>query len=148
MVAGETGWQWLAPTWWSEDLMPSAPPVPRDAFLLRLDPLQHARNAVVGSSPGDESFANRSWNAWFWSQDNGLEEWLYRSGSWQRLARPAPRFDGQVSAMVLIGKEVFARVQADNEEQQIVQFRLGAAPTSRIEQVGTLWEEEATCVEL
>ncbi|MGI9423448.1 MAG: hypothetical protein ACR2PA_09660 [Hyphomicrobiaceae bacterium] len=153
-VIGETGgllahidgeWRWIAPAWWNQAEQTTTPPVPGDAILLRVDPIEHTRNAVLTSHSSSQPVGQRRWNAWFWSPGHGLEEWSFAGGTWTQFQRPAPTIDGQVTAMVMIGKDVLARVVDDDDMARLLEFRLGSAAQPKT-QDGPRWWENATCV--
>ena len=140
------GWRWISPAWWSESEETVQPQIAADAILLRVDPMQHARNAVLASHRDTHPMNARRWSALFWSLERGLEEWSFANGDWSWHRRQAPNLDGRVTAMVLIGKEVLARVIDDDDTVHLLQFRLGAATTPTV-QSGPRWWGDAICVD-
>lgn len=140
------GWRWIAPAWWNQAEETVQPQISTDAILLRVDPIQHARNAVLASHRDNHPMNARRWNALFWSPEHGLEDWSFANGDWSRHRRQAPNIDGQVTAMVLIGKEILARVSDDDDAIRLLQFRLDAATTPTV-QSGPGWWGDAICVD-
>jgi hypothetical protein len=154
-VIGETGgalvdvdgaWRWIVPAWWPETADDLHPPVPAGAFVLRVDPLQHARNAVLAAHAEAHPMPERRWSALFWSNDRGLEEYAFAKGVWSHHPRSVPPVDGRVTAMALIGKDVLARVSNDDGGVSLLEFRLDSLAAPRV-QAGPQWWERATCVD-
>jgi len=136
-------WKWIAPAWWGQDQETTQPEITDTAFLLRVEPLQHARSTFSGTSASPVSA--RRWSALFWSQENGLEEWSFASGSWSYYKRQSPGINGHVAAMVLIGKIVLARVVNEDGTACLLEFRLNSPKAPKV-QTGRRYWEEARCV--
>ncbi len=153
-VIGETGgaliqvdgeWNWYAPAWWAATEGTMQPQVPGDAFLLRVEPMQHTRNDMLTPRQKTLPVSERIWSALFWSKESGLEDWHFGPRHWRPMQQSSPQIDGHVTAMVMIGKDVMARVSNDNDEIDLLEFRPGS--TALKSQAAANWWEHEICVE-
>lgn len=153
-VIGESGgallqvdgtWNWFAPAWWAASDGTMQPQVPGDAFLLRVNPVEHTRNDMLTPRQKAIPISERLWSALFWSKESGLEDWLFGPRHWRPIQQSSPQIDGRVTAMVMIGKDVMARVINENDQIDLIEFRLGS--TAPKVQTGPRWWENAKCVE-
>ncbi|MEM7749283.1 MAG: hypothetical protein AAF346_13615, partial [Pseudomonadota bacterium] len=155
-VVGETGgalinvdgsWRWLAPSWWPEAEQTSEWPATADAILIRVDPFLHARNAVLQSQSASHPLGQRRWQLLCWSKNDGIQEWTFASGQWSCFHRRTPEFYGHVTAITLVGKDAYARVDDDSGSARLVTFRPGVSDNADKLQTGPRWWEDAPCID-
>ncbi|MEM9360578.1 MAG: hypothetical protein AAGB04_30745, partial [Pseudomonadota bacterium] len=147
LINVDGGWRWLAPAWWPASEQTSTWPAADHAILIRVDPFLHARNAVLQSQSASHPMGQRRWQMLCWSRDNGIEEWTFTSGQWSRFQRRTPEFDGRVTAITLLGKDAYARVEDDNGAISLVAFRPGVSRSVDKVQVGPRWWGDAPCID-
>ena len=154
-VIGDTGgiivrvdrrWRWIAPVWWPQAEETRQPQLPGDAFLLRVDPGQHAPSTLRTVHDKALAVSERRWSAMFWSKAHGLQEWTFKADGWRRHPLRSPAIDGRVTAMVTLGNDILARVAKENGSLDLLEFRPGTV-TPKV-QSGPDWWESAKCVDI
>ena len=153
-VIGETGgalihvdgeWNWYAPAWWPAPEGVMQPQVPGDAFLLRVEPMQHTRADMLTPRQKALPVSERIWSALFWSKEDGLEDWHFGPRHWRPMKQTSPQIDGRVTAMVMIGKDIMARVSNEKEEIDLLELRPGS--TALRSRSAQSWWENEICIE-